>query len=167
MKNLKYTLILLLFPIIFSNCNQADQTIYNSVDKMVEAKKSEVNSISAVELKELLDKQHPGLKIIDVREPSEFEEGHIPGSLNVPRGILEFSSQLTNRRDNIILYSGHQERSSLSAVNLYKLKFREVKVLEGGLTAWRASFPEMIEKGSADPVANTAAKPASSGGCGD
>ncbi len=29
--------------------------------------------------------------VIDVREPSEFEHGHIAGSINVPRGILESS----------------------------------------------------------------------------
>jgi rhodanese-related sulfurtransferase len=167
MKNLKYTLVLLLFPIIFSSCNQADQTIYGSVDKMLEVKKSKVDYISATELNELFEKQAPGLKVVDVREPFEFEEGHIPGSINVPRGVLEFSDQLTNRRNKVILYSGHQKRSSLSAINLHKLKFREVRVLEGGFAAWSASFPEMIEEGSANPVTSAAAKPTSSGGCGD
>ena len=28
--------------------------------------------------------------VIDVREPSEFETGHIPGAINIPRGVLEF-----------------------------------------------------------------------------
>jgi rhodanese-related sulfurtransferase len=167
MKYLRYFLILPLLPIIFGSCNHADQTIYGSVDKMMEAKISEVNFISIEALSELMEKKAPGLKIVDVREPSEFEEGHIPGSINVPRGVLEFSSQLANRRDKIILYSGQHERSSLSAINLRKLKFREVKVLDGGMEAWTKRFPEKIEEGSVGPATATTAKPASSGGCGD
>ncbi len=28
--------------------------------------------------------------LIDVREPAEFETGHLPGAVNIPRGVLEF-----------------------------------------------------------------------------
>jgi len=40
---------------------------------------------------DLVDRQavNPDLLVLDVREPYEFDAMHIPGSLNVPRGILE------------------------------------------------------------------------------
>src|SRR3989339_343018 len=37
-----------------------------------------------------LDAQRGDAVVIDVREPAEFETGHIPGSINIPRGVLEF-----------------------------------------------------------------------------
>lgn len=33
--------------------------------------------------------------VIDVREPEEFHQGHIPGAINIPRGLLEFKLSST------------------------------------------------------------------------
>lgn len=167
MNKLRFIFTMVVTFFIFSHCNHADQRNYASVDKMVEVNKAKATYISCEELSRLIAEQSQGLKMVDVREPDEFEAGHIPGAINVPRGLLEFSNQLTNRRDKIVICSKHHDRSTLSAVNLHKLKFRDVSVLEGGFVAWGNLFPEMIEEGSTGPVAVTAVKPATSGGCGD
>ena len=38
---------------------------------------------------EMLALQQAGTPIVDVREPAEYLEGHIPGAINIPRGVLE------------------------------------------------------------------------------
>jgi hypothetical protein len=35
-------------------------------------------------------KDPKGALILDVREPAEFAAGHVPGAINIPRGVLEF-----------------------------------------------------------------------------
>lgn len=46
--------------------------------------------------------------LLDVREADEFHAGHIPGAVNIPRGLLEFrlsnTPELSSRDLNIVLY---------------------------------------------------------------
>ncbi|MBE0639706.1 MAG: rhodanese-like domain-containing protein [Bacteroidales bacterium] len=167
MKKLKYLSLLLMFPLLLSNCTHVDTQVYASVDELVAEHKADVNYATVQQLDELLISGTPGVKVVDVREPEEFAAGHIPGAINVPRGLLEFSSQLTNRREKLYVYSNQQNRSTLAASNLELLKFGHVTVLDGGMDAWALAFPEKIEEGSGTASAATPAKKASSGGCGD
>lgn len=167
MKNLNYLLVLISLPLVFTGCYHADDTVYGSVDKLMMEATSKVKFINAEQLEAMIEGQLPGLRIVDVREPDEFVAGHIPGAVNVPRGVLEFSGQLTNRREKVVLYSDHHNRSALSSDNLELLKFDHVQVLEGGLEKWKELFPEKIEEGTGSAQTAAPAKQASSGGCGD
>ena len=87
--------------------------------------------------------------LIDVREPAEFETGHIPGSINIPRGVLEFrihahpalacstSQELTRPDRPLLLYCLTGGRSALAADSLRQLGFSDVRSLAGGVAAWR------------------------------
>jgi rhodanese-related sulfurtransferase len=81
--------------------------------------------------------------LVDVREPQEFEQDTVPGAINVPRGLLEFSidqhpalRHLDEERlldTPLMLFCGTGGRSALAAVALEKLGFREVYSVRGGL----------------------------------
>jgi rhodanese-related sulfurtransferase len=84
--------------------------------------------------------------LVDVRESAEREaDGIIPGSVHVPRGMLEFradpespaydSALVPDRR--IILYCGTGGRSALAAKTLLDMGFLDVASLAGGYAAWR------------------------------
>jgi rhodanese-related sulfurtransferase len=87
--------------------------------------------------------------LIDVREPAEYESGHLPGAVNIPRGVLEFQIQahpavggatdeaLALPRRPIVLYCRTGGRSALAARSLQSLGFSNVRSLAGGITAWR------------------------------
>jgi rhodanese-related sulfurtransferase len=91
-------------------------------------------------------KENPGLLILDVREPNEFDAMHIPGSLNVPRGILESACEwdfeetepeLVNARQReivVVCRSGH--RSILAGHSLHVLGYENVVSLKSGLRGW-------------------------------
>lgn len=91
-------------------------------------------------------KENPGLLILDVREPHEFDAMHISGSLNVPRGILESACEwdfeetepeLVNARSReivVVCRSGH--RSILAAHSLHVLGYENVVSLKSGLRGW-------------------------------
>jgi rhodanese-related sulfurtransferase len=91
-------------------------------------------------------KDNPHLLILDVREPNEFDAMHIPGSLNVPRGILESACEwdfeetepeLVNARGRevvVVCRSGH--RSILAAHSLQVLGYENAVSLKSGLRGW-------------------------------
>ena len=55
--------------------------------------------------------------ILDVREQEEFEAGHIPGAVHVPRGHLEtrIERAIPDRSRRVIAYCSTQNRSALAA----------------------------------------------------
>lgn len=87
--------------------------------------------------------------LIDVREPAEYAQGHLPGAINLPRGVLEFqihahpamacttSEALAVADRELVLYCLTGGRSALAADSLQALGFTRVRSLAGGLTAWR------------------------------
>ena len=92
--------------------------------------------------------QTAGTPVIDVREPAEFAEGHLPGAVNIPRGVLEFQvdahpavnfrtdPNLSHRREPVILYCRTGGRSALAAEALKRLGFDRPLSLAGGWLRW-------------------------------
>lgn len=84
--------------------------------------------------------------LIDIREPAEFQRGHIPGAVLLPRGLLEFeihplverhrSESLAAEDQPIVLYCGTGGRSALAAETMARLGYRNVRSMSGGLVAW-------------------------------
>jgi rhodanese-related sulfurtransferase len=95
--------------------------------------------------------------VIDVREPAEFETGHIPGSINIPRGVLEFQVDahpavanvsdpaLSHKERPIVLVCRTGGRAALSALSLQRLGFGDVRSITGGVLAWsEAGLPLVV-----------------------
>lgn len=81
--------------------------------------------------------------VIDVREPDEYRQGHIPGALNMPRGLLEFqiSAQpaLQSRELQLLLYCKTSGRAALAAASLQEMGYLNVRSIVGGFDAWAAA----------------------------
>ena len=81
--------------------------------------------------------------VLDVREADEFAQGHLPGAINIPRGLLEFRiSNDTGLQDvarPILLYCKTSGRAALSAVALRAMGFTAVRSVAGGFDAWAAA----------------------------
>lgn len=84
--------------------------------------------------------------LLDVREPAEFALLHIPGSINVPRGILEQSCEWDydetvpllagGREAGIVLICRSGKRSALAADTMQQMGFTSVVSLKTGVRGW-------------------------------
>ena len=92
-----------------------------------------------------------GCVLIDVREPAEFDTGHIADAINLPRGVLEFQVDahaavanvsdpaLSHKQQLIVVYCRTGGRSALAALNLQRMGFSNVRSIAGGITEWAAA----------------------------
>ena len=78
--------------------------------------------------------------VLDVREDSEWVNGHLPGAHHLGRGILErdIENAIHEKNSSIVLYSSGGLRSTLAADNLQRMGYRNVVTLEGGWHGWTA-----------------------------
>jgi phage shock protein E len=77
--------------------------------------------------------------VVDVREPDEFEAGHVPGAKPLPRGLLEYKAaeELPDKDARIVVHCAFGGRGSLAAKSLKEMGYTNVANMQGGLSAWR------------------------------
>jgi sulfur-carrier protein adenylyltransferase/sulfurtransferase len=96
-----------------------------------------------------VDRREPEARLIDVREKTEWEEGHIPGAKHVPRGYLELriENAVPNKKTPVLLYCAGGVRSVLAARTLQDMGYSDVRSMEGGYTAWKdAGLPVVMPR---------------------
>ncbi len=108
---------------------------------------------------ELASEQAPLL--VDVSEPYEYARYHIPGAINVPRGILEAACdwnydetvpELARDRDTaIVVICRSGNRSALAAFTLQQMGFSNVRSLKTGLRGWN-DYDQPLVDGDGKPV---------------
>lgn len=89
------------------------------------------------------------VRVLDVRESSEFEAGRLPGAISIPRGILEFRigevPEFARKDAPILLYCRTGGRAALAALALAQIGYTNVVSVTGGIMAWeQAGLP--VEK---------------------
>lgn len=76
--------------------------------------------------------------LVDVREESEWAQGHLPGAVHLGKGIIErdVEQRVPDTGAKIILYCGGGFRSALAADNLQKMGYTNVESMDGGWKGW-------------------------------
>jgi rhodanese-related sulfurtransferase len=101
--------------------------------------------IATVSPQEAHDRLQAGTCVLlDVREPTEWDT-HIAGSIQVPRGVLEFQADPASPRHHpalnpdrqVIVFCRSGARAALAAATLADLGFPDVLNMAGGFTAWK------------------------------
>jgi molybdopterin/thiamine biosynthesis adenylyltransferase/rhodanese-related sulfurtransferase len=110
--------------------------------ELLRSVKAEIDEVDAREAQEI-----EGAVWIDVRRHDEWEQGHLPEALHIPRGSLEsrIESRVPDRETPIVLYCATGERSAFGAKSLAELGYDHVASLEGGFTDWkRNGYPIVL-----------------------
>jgi len=143
MKQISTCILSLLFALSlsFGGCTTTQQKDMTADDFVKEAKQT-VCDISVSEAKEILDKGD--FLFLDCREPKEYKMGHIPGAMNLPRGLMEFKidKKIPNKDENMVVYCKTGGRSCLATCTLCRMGYKNVKSMAGGWKAWeKAGYP--------------------------
>lgn len=133
-------LSLLLALVLSFGCTTTQKPM--TTQEMVAEAKEQVEEISVAEAKVEFDSGKA--LFLDVREPEEFEKGHIPGAKNLPRGLLEFKIEtvVPDKSARVIGYCKVGGRGCLAVQTLARLGYTDVANMDGGWTAWvKAGYP--------------------------
>lgn len=78
--------------------------------------------------------------LLDVREPGEWNLGHLPGAIHIPRGQLEGKVEAQLPRDReIVIYCAGGSRSALAADTMQQMGYGNVASMAGGWRDWVTS----------------------------
>lgn len=107
-----------------------------TVAEMAAKAKGKIREVTPQEVAPKLGK----VLIVDVREPQEYATGHIPGAINIPRGMLtsriDQIPELQDRNCEVVLQCQGGRRSALATATMQELGFKRAVNLAGGFSAW-------------------------------
>jgi molybdopterin/thiamine biosynthesis adenylyltransferase/rhodanese-related sulfurtransferase len=108
--------------------------------ELLQETKSEIDEIDAGAAKAL-----EGAVWIDVREADEWQEGHLPGAVHIPRGFLEsrVEGAAPDKSTQVVVYCASAARSAFAAKTLQELGYQHVHSLAGGFTDWKRNGLEI------------------------
>jgi molybdopterin/thiamine biosynthesis adenylyltransferase/rhodanese-related sulfurtransferase len=115
---------------------------YRDLLQQVRAEIDEISTSEAVALAE-------APLFVDVRERDEWNEGHIPGAIHLPRNNLESraGAALPDADRPLVVYCGSGSRSAFAARSLEELGYTNVRNLAGGFVDWkRNGFPTQLPR---------------------
>jgi molybdopterin/thiamine biosynthesis adenylyltransferase/rhodanese-related sulfurtransferase len=120
--------------------------------ELLQRTKTEISEIDAKTAQSTL-----GAIWVDVREPDEWQEGHLPGAVHVARGNLEsrIEGVASDKTQPVILYCAVGNRSAFAAKTLGELGYENVHSLVGGFTDWKRNGLEIVLPRTLSPEKRT------------
>jgi rhodanese-related sulfurtransferase len=89
-------------------------------------KKIETTKISPRELQQFMSREPDGIIVVDVRDPEEFKEDHIPGAINLPLKNFAAGSSILGKDKTIVVYCNSGGRSYGAYKKLMKLGYKKI-----------------------------------------
>jgi rhodanese-related sulfurtransferase len=111
--------------------------------EVVNEARKQIRETSVQDVKRRMDTKEKFI-LVDTREDSEWQHGHIPGAIHIGRGVLERDIErlIPDPASDITLYCGGGYRSALAAESLKKMGYTNVISMDGGWQAWvQSSYP--------------------------
>jgi rhodanese-related sulfurtransferase len=107
---------------------------------LIDSLHSNVRDISVQQTRDRLQ-ANPAVRLVDVREDSEWNLAHAAGAIHLGKGVIErdIEEKIPDRDTEIILYCGGGFRSVLAADAIQKMGYTNVASMAGGWREWVAS----------------------------
>ena len=120
--------------------------------ELLQQTKTEIDEINASSARAL-----EGAVWIDVREADEWQEGHLPGAVHIPRGYLESRVEgvAHDKSTPVIVYCASAARSVFAAKTLQELGYEHVYSLAGGFNDWKRNGLEITMPRTLTPERRT------------
>jgi sulfur-carrier protein adenylyltransferase/sulfurtransferase len=122
-----------------------------SYQELLQQARNTVPRIGLREASKLLDGD---TVFLDVREQGEWDLGHVPGAVHVPRGHLEsrIEQELPDRKRRVVVYCAAGNRSALAAKTLEELGYERVENLIDGYVEWERNGYATVVPSALSPV---------------
>ncbi|MFA5983489.1 MAG: rhodanese-like domain-containing protein [Methylococcaceae bacterium] len=119
---------------------------YLLIYELIESSFKKFNNISP--LLAVTKMNQADVVVIDIREPSEFVDGHIEGAINAPLSNLpdQLASLESYKNVPVLIACQTGMRSSSAGKILTKAGFEQVSVIAGGMQAWETDYKLPIKK---------------------
>lgn len=113
-----------------------------------------ITEIMPWDVPDFLDR-NPETLFLDIRERDEFARARIPGTLNVPRGILESAAEwdyaetepalVTARQKPVLIVCRSGNRSAFAAETLAQMGFADVRSVKLGIKGWNDADQDLVD----------------------
>jgi rhodanese-related sulfurtransferase len=125
-------------PLAVAASTVLSATVETAVDQYLVSMPGDYYTVGTISaLKRLIASRKPLL--IDVRNPSEYKEGHIPGAINIPLKDLELRLDVLPTDQDLVLYCSTGYRSAMGVMALHLLGFTHVRGFPPSLAGWEAA----------------------------
>ncbi len=135
--------VLLLLALVVSGCSKQTGSSQNqsppvSAGTPVNAPSGSYKDISGDDLQKLLDSKEK-IAILDVREPFEYQAGHLKAAKLIPLGELTNRLGELDKAQTIVVVCASGARSAQAAQYLVDQGFTKVNNLAGGMMSWQGA----------------------------
>jgi len=104
---------------------------------LLDEARASIKQIGAEEARDLM--KNSGAVVVDVRESDEWQQGHIPEAIFIPRGFLELrvEEKVPDHKAPVIVQCASGTRSLLASRTLREMGYENLYNLNGGFNAWK------------------------------
>ena len=131
---MKHILMIVLVALMLGGCGAGKSSVQTA--------NGTVTTVGVEEFAKVITKKN--VRLIDVRTPKEYAEGHIKGAENIDVKAADFSEKIKNVKGKVAVYCARGVRS-LNAANTLAAQGCTVYNLDGGLTAWKQAGKPVIK----------------------
>lgn len=119
------------------------QDMNPKVKEMLASARAAIKMVTPEAVKTAIDSKEKAI-FLDVRDAGEFAAGHLPGSMNISRGTLEFNvfGKIPDQNAKIYVYCKTKARSALATKTLNDLGYKNAVLMDASYEEWvKASYP--------------------------
>lgn len=124
-----------------------------SYRELLAAARAEIDEISTPEANALLEQGERPL-FVDVRLREEWDEGHLPGAIHVPRNNLEsrVEALIPDKSRPLVVYCESGARSAFATRDLHELGYENAVNLSDGFSGWKRNGYDVVIPAALTPA---------------
>ena len=109
---------------------------YKTGQDLIDEAKRQIEQVTPEQVREM-QARNESVVYLDVREPNEWNLGHIPRAIHLPRGNLEGKVEgIVDRHRKVVIYCARGNRSALAAVTMKQMGYENVSSMALGIQGW-------------------------------
>lgn len=103
---------------------------------LIDEAKQQIEQVTPEQVQEMQARKESVI-YLDVREPNEWNLGHLPGAVHLARGNLEGKVESLIPRDKrVVIYCARGNRSALAALTMKQMGYEKVSSMSRGIQGW-------------------------------